>query len=215
MFTNYSSDLFCAEAETRAQLVDIRFLLFIMKGILRALMGRSLKFENFLLKYCQNLTDCNSTTSLLKFANELDKNPRAEEPVLLYALKNKRDLNKFEKTLRPDLREKFDNLKLEFQKYKDLDEMLLNSDDLSVDFKKVYNAYKYRLQETSANNPMKNSYGEFFDKKLKELKLTNYRVCKELGLNLSNFTFFLKGHNEKLSLENCEKVYDYLMDLDV
>lgn len=215
MFTNYSSDLFCAEAETRAQLVDIRFLLFIMKGILRTLMGRSLKFENFLLKYCQNLTDCNSTTSLLKFANELDKNPRAEEPVLLYALKNKRDLNKFEKTLRPDLREKFDNLKLEFQKYKDLDEMLLNSDDLSVDFKKVYNAYKYRLQETSANNPMKNSYGEFFDKKLKELKLTNYRVCKELGLNLSNFTFFLKGHNEKLSLENCEKVYDYLMDLDV
>lgn len=196
MFTNYSSDLFCAEAETRAQLVDIRFLLFIMKGILRALMGQSLKFENFLLKYCQNLTDCNSTTSLLKFANELDKNPRAEEPVLLYALQNKRDLNKFEKTLRPDLREKFDNLKLEFQKYKDLDEMLLYSDNLSVDFKKVYNAYKYRLQETSANNPMKSSYGEFFDKKLKELKLTNYRVCKELGLNLSNFTFFLKGHNE-------------------
>lgn len=215
MFTNYSSDLFCAEAETRAQLVDIRFLLFIMKGILRALMGRSLKFENFLLKYCQNLTDCNSTTSLLKFANELDKNPRAEEPVLLYALQNKRDLNKFEKSLRPDLQEKFNNLKLEFQKYNDLDEMLLNSDDLSVDFKKVYNAYKYRLQEKSANNPMKNSYGEFFDKKLKELKLTNYRVCKELGLNLSNFTFFLKGHNEKLSLENCEKVYDYLMDLDV
>lgn len=215
MFTNYSSDLFCAEAETRAQLVDIRFLLFIMKGILRALMGRSLKFENFLLKYCQNLTDCNSTTSVLKFANELDKNPRAEEPVLLYALQNKRDLNKFEKTLRPDLREKFDNLKLEFQKYKDLDEMLLYSDNLSVDFKKVYNAYKYRLQEKSANNPMKRSYGEFFDKKLKELKLTNYRVCKELGLNLSNFTFFLKGHNEKLSLENCEKVYDYLMDLDV
>ena len=93
--------------------------------------------------------------------------------------------------------------------------MLLYSDNLSVDFKKVYNAYKYRLQEMSANNPMKNSYGEFFDKKLKELKLTNYRVCKELGLNLSNFTFFLKGHNEKLSLENCEKVYDYLMDLDV
>ena len=215
MFTNYSSDLFCAEAETRAQLVDIRFLLFIMKGILRALMGRSLKFENFLLKYCQNLTDCNSTTSLLKFANELNKNPRAEEPVLLYALQNKRDLNKFEKSLRPDLREKFDNLKLEFQKYKDLDEMLLYSDNLSVDFKKVYNAYKYRLQEKSANNPMKRSYGEFFDKKLKELKLTNYRVCKELGLNLSNFTFFLKGHNEKLSLENCEKVYDYLMDLDV
>ncbi|MCI6089429.1 MAG: hypothetical protein PUD31_08335 [Solobacterium sp.] len=55
----------------------------------------------------------------------------------------------------------------------------------------------------------------FFDKKLKELKLTNYRVCKELGLNLSNFTFFLKGYNEKLSLENSEKVYDYLMDLDV
>ena len=215
MYTNPSSDLYSAEAESRAQLVDIRFLLFIMKGIIRALMGRSLKFENFLLKYCQNLTDCNSTTSLLKFANELDKNPRAEEPVLLYALQNKRDLNKFEKSLRPDLQEKFNNLKLEFQKYNDLDEMLLNSDDLSVDFKKVYNAYKYRLQEKSANNTMKNSYGEFFDKKLKELKLTNYRVCKELGLNLSNFTFFLKGHNEKFSLENCEKVYDYLMDLDV
>ena len=178
-------------------------------------MGRSLKFENFLLKYCQNLTGCNSTTSLLKFANELDKNPRAEEPVLLYALQNKRDLNKFEQSLRPDLREKFNNLKLEFQKYNDLDEMLLYSDDLSVDFKKVYSAYKYRLQETSANNPMKSSYSEFFDKKLKELKLTNYRVCKELGLNLSNFAFFLKGHNEKLSLENCEKVYDYLMDFNV
>lgn len=215
MYTKPGLDLFSAEAETRAQLVDIRFLLFIMKGIIRALMVRSLKFENFLLKYCQNLTDCYSTTSLLKFANELDKNPRAEEPVLLYALQNKRDLNKFEKSLRPDLQEKFNNLKLEFQKYKDLDEMLLYSDNLSVDFKKVYNAYKYRLQETSANNPMKRSYGEFFDKKLKELKLTNYRVCKELGLNLSNFTFFLKGHNEKLSLENCEKVYDYLMDLDV
>ena len=215
MYINPSLDLFSTEAKTRGRLVDIRFLLFIMKGIIRALMGRSLKFENFLLIYCQNLTGCYSTTSLLKFANELDKNPRAEEPVLLYALQNKRDLNKFEQSLRPDLQEKFDNLKLEFQKYKDLDEMLLYSDDLSVDFKKVYNAYKYRLQEKSANNPMKNSYGEFFDKKLKELKLTNYRVCKELGLNLSNFTFFLKGHNEKLSLENCEKVYDYLMDLDV
>lgn len=177
-------------------------------------MGRSLKFENFLLKYCQNLTGYN-TTSLLKFANELDKNPRAEEPVLLYALHNKRDLNKFEKSLRPDLQERFSELKLEFQKFTNLDEMFLYSDNLSVDFKKVYSAYKYRLQETSANNPMKNSYGEFFKNKLKELKLTSYHVCKELGLNLSNFTFFLKGHNEKLSLENCEKVYDYLMGFNV
>lgn len=177
-------------------------------------MGRSLKFENFLLKYCQNLTGCNNTTSLLKFANELDKNPRAEEPVLLYALHNKRDLNKFEKSLRPDLQEKFSELKLEFQKFTNLDEMFLYSDNLSVDFKKVYSAYKYRLQETSANNTMKNSYGEFFKNKLKELKLTSYHVCKELGLNLSNFTFFLKGHNEKLSLEKCEKVYDYLMDFN-
>ena len=181
--------------------------------IIRALMGRSLKFENFLLKYCQNLTGYN-TTSLLKFANELDKNPRAEEPVLLYALHNKRDLNKIEKSLRPDLREKFSELKLEFQNFTNLNEMFLYSDDLSVDFKKVYSAYKYRLQETSANNPMKSSYGEFFDKKLKELKLTSYHVCKELGLNLSNFTFFLKGHNEKLRLENCEKVYDYLMNFN-
>lgn len=174
-------------------------------------MGRSLKFENFLLKYCQNLTGCNNTTSLLKFANELDKNPRAEEPVLLYALQNKRDLNKFEKSLRPDLQEKFSELKLEFQKFNNLDEMFLYSDNLSADFKKVYNAYKYHLQETSANNPMKSSYGKFFKNKLKESKLTSYHVCKELGLNLSNFTFFLKGHNEKLSLENCEKVYDYLI----
>lgn len=50
-----------------------------------------------------------------------------------------------------------------------------------------------------------------FKNKLKESKLTSYYVCKELGLNLSNFTFFLKGHNEKFSLENCEKVYDYLI----
>lgn len=85
---------------------------------------------------------------------------------------------------------------------------------LMVGFKKVYSAYKYHLQETSANNTMKSSYGEFFKNKLKELKLTSYHVCKELGLNLSNFTFFLKGHNEKLSLENCEKVYDYLMDFN-
>lgn len=178
-------------------------------------MGRSLKFENFLLKYCQSLTGCNSTTSLLNFANELDKSPRAEEPVLLYALQNKRDLNKFEKSLRPDLQDTFNNLKLEFQNYNNLDEMLLCSNNLSVDFKKVYSAYKYRLQETSANNPMKSSYGEFFKNKFKESKLTSYHVCKELGLNLSNFTFFLKGHNEKLSLENCEKVYDYLMDFNV
>ena len=177
-------------------------------------MGRSLKFENFLLKYCQNLTGCNNTTSLLKFANKLDENPRAEEPVLLYALQNKRGLNKFEKSLRPNLQEKFSELKLEFQKFTNLDEMFLYSDNLSVDFKKVYSAYKYHLQETSANNPMKNSYGEFFKNKLKELKLTSYHVCKELGLNLSNFTFFLKGHNEKLSLEKCEKVYDYLMDFN-
>lgn len=183
--------------------------------IIRALMGRSLKFENFLLKYCQNLTGCNNTTSLLKFANKLDENPRAEEPVLLYALQNKRGLNKFEKSLRPNLWKKFNNLKLEFQKYKDLEELFLYSDNLSVDFKKVYSAYKYHLQETSANNPMKSSYGEFFRNKLKESKLTSYQVCKDLDLNLSNFTFFLKGHNEKLSLEKCEKVYDYLMDFNV
>ena len=173
-------------------------------------MGRSLKFENFLLKYCQKLTDCN-TTALLKFANELDENPRAEEPVLLYALQNKRDLNKFEKMLRPDLQAKFNELKLEYQQFNNLDEMFLSSNNLSVDFKKVYSAYKYRLQETSANNPMKDGYREFFEKKLKETNLTNYRVCKDLNLNLSNFTFFLKGQNEKLSLENCEKVYDYLI----
>lgn len=173
-------------------------------------MGRSLKFENFLLKYCQNLTGCN-TTSLLKFANELDKNPRAKEPVLLYALQNKRDLNKFARMLRSDLQAKFNELKLEYQQFDSLDEMFLYSDNLSVDFKKVYNAYKYRLQEISANNPMKDSYREFFEKKLNKSNLTNYRVCKDLKLNLSNFTFFLKGQNEKLSLENCEKVYDYLI----
>lgn len=173
-------------------------------------MRRALKFENFLLKYCQNLTGCN-TTSLLKFANELDETPRAEEPVLLYALHNKRDLNKFERMLRPDLQAKFSELKLEYQQFNNLDEMFLSSNNLSIDFKKVYSAYKYRLQETSANNPMKDSYRDFFEKKLKETNLTNYRVCKDLNLNLSNFTFFLKGQNEKLSLENCEKVHDYLI----
>ena len=40
--------------------------------------------------------------------------------------------------------------------------MFLYSDNLSVNFKKVYSAYKYHLQETSANNPTKSSYGDFF-----------------------------------------------------
>ena len=37
-----------------------------------------------------------------------------------------------------ELWKKFNNLKLEFQKYKDLEELFLYSDNLSVDFKKVY-----------------------------------------------------------------------------
>lgn len=113
--------------------------------------------------------------------------------------------------LKSDLQAKFSELKLEYQQFNNLDEMFLSSNNLSVDFKKVYGAYKYRSQETSANNPMKDNYREFFENKLNESNLTNYHVCKDLNLNLSNFTFFLKGNNEKLSLENCEKVHNYLI----
>lgn len=173
-------------------------------------MGRSLSFKTFLLEYCQYLTGLYNTKSLLKFSQKLDEEPRAEEPVLLYALGNKRDLQKFKKNLNFVLRDKMKILESEYKKYNNLELMFKKSENLSVDLKKVYEAYISQKNKTSANNPLKDSYRNYFLNKMKETKLTNYRLCSDLKLNLSNFTYFLKGQNEKLSLENCQKVYNYL-----
>ena len=172
-------------------------------------MGRKMLFKNFLLKYCQYLTD-SSSASLLKMAEMLNDNPRAEEPLLLYALYNKKDHNQFRNRLRPELKTRFDLLKNESLKYTSLEEMFKCSNNLDCDFQKVYNTYKNHLQETSASTPYKESFCVFFNKQLKEKQLTSYKVCKDLNLNNANFSYFLKGQLDKLSVANCERVYEYL-----
>lgn len=167
---------------------------------------RKLTFKTFLQRYCCQLTGL-ETESLLKFASVLDDNPRAEEPVLLYALYNKRNQEFFKRQLRPDLLEKYKVLQDDFKNYESVEELAKNS---SVDFVKVFNAYQSRLNETNSYSFEKKTYCEGLNKLLKEKNLTSYRVSKDLGLCYSNVHYFLKGNLDRLSLDNCEMILDYL-----
>ncbi len=174
-------------------------------------MRNKLQFKNFLKRYCKYLTS-SPDYRLTSFSKELNNNHRAMPAVMLYSLETGRQDDLF-KRLPEDMKTEYRNLLLEFEKYKNLADMCENSDDLPMEFKKVYMAYKATFDRKQDELVVKKMYKNLFNDLLKKNKVSKYKVCKDNNLVQSNLNKFLNGSLGCLSLKKCRMLDTYLDNL--
>lgn len=174
-------------------------------------MAQKLMFKTFLKKYCQYLTSSDNCR-LSSFMVNLNNNPRAVEPVFLYSLTLPNE-KYFYKNLNERLKKEYNELLLEYEKYSSLEELCTTSLNLSNGYKKVYKAYLERANVRDDNRNMKNGYRKSFEKLLVTKNVTKYKVCKDNNVNPANFNEFLKGKYSRLSLDKCDQLYLYLLNM--
>jgi len=173
---------------------------------------RTLTFRGFLKEYIKELSLCRST-NLTKIVNELHRNPRLREPVILYSILFDKQSILLEK-IKDD-----DKIIVLINKY-DKDSLLNNlsnySEDLEVEFIKVWKSYiSKRNKPQNVNHTKELILNKIYENK-KIKNISNYRIYKDLNLNHGNINSWLKnGECDKVSLETARKVLKYTEELKV
>ena len=170
-------------------------------------MAKKKKLETFLKVYCKQITDSNDYR-LSSFVSGLQRNPRCEGPILLYAALylpeekwiisklNKKQLDNYNKTIES------------IRNYKDINTL---SKQLPIEQSKALDAYYSYINENSSDNSLKKTYQQWISEKIKDSKISNYKICKDNNINHGNLYAFLLGEYDKLSLKKCEQLYQYLL----
>lgn len=57
----------------------------------------------------------------------------------------------------------------------------------------------------------KNYYRSEFNRLIKFVKMS--AICRELNIPHSNFNWFLHGRDERLSIEKCKQIYDFISNI--
>lgn len=173
---------------------------------------RELTFKGFLREYVKELSFCHST-NLTKLTNELQRNPRLREPLILYSVFYDKQF-----ILKEKLKDDHEYLTLisKYQKEELINQLNNNSEDLSTDFIKVWKSYLSERHKPQSINHTK----ELIMRKVNDYKkiknITNYRIYTDLKLNHGNINSWLKnGECDKVSLETARRVLKYTEELKV
>jgi len=170
-------------------------------------MAKKKKLETFLKVYCKQITDSDDYR-LSSFVSGLEKNPRCEGPVLLYAAlylsEEKWILNRLNKSQKKNYLKTIECLK----SFKDVDSL---SRQLPTEQSKALDSYYLYLNENSSDNSLKRTYQQWICEKLKTCSISKYQICKDNKINNGNLYAFLKGEYDKLSIKKCEQLYQYLL----
>ena len=174
-------------------------------------MKKTLKFKTYLKRYCRYLTSSDDYR-LSSFVKKLEHNHRAMPAVMLYSLYLPNE-KYFFRMLPEDMKTIYLELLKNYADYHNPEEFCANFENLDIEFKKVYLSYKALLNDAKERNEVKEVYKDLFLRDLSRCKLSKYRVCKDNELKPANFSGFLKGKLECLSLENCEKIRSYFSNM--
>lgn len=171
---------------------------------------RKLTFKGYLQKYVKSLS-LSGTNDIKRLAEEVPKNYRLAEPLVLYAL----SVNKRNRLLQVATDPHLKNLIHYFPEQLSWDDILLafvnNEKNYPSEIRKVYSSYISQRDRQKANSHTKALMLERSRQLQQEKRVTTYRIYTDLKLNHGNVNAYLKnGDINKVGLEVAEKVLDYL-----
>ncbi len=83
--------------------------------------------------------------------------------------------------------------------------------ELTTEQSKAVIAYYNYLNENKSDSSLKKAYHKRIIDLLSKKRISRYKICKDNDVNFGNFHTFLKGAYDKLSLDKCDKTYNYLL----
>lgn len=177
---------------------------------------RNKSFKTFIKEYLKRIS-LQNTTDIKLLCNEILENPRMNEILFLYTS----IYNKEKRLLKYLPNEKKNDYLFYCANFNsnEIEEQLLNlsKQNLSFDnpllyYKKVYTSYISNKNKTENLYNLKLSEKETILKLKKELKISDYRICKELNIDVGNYhAFFYKNKNNHLSYQKCDLILRFLI----
>jgi hypothetical protein len=171
---------------------------------------RRLTFKGFLRQYLRELSS-SATNDIRSLADEVPKNYRLVEPLVLYAMA----VNKLEYLRRvakdSHLMDAIAQLPDSMGWGSVMDALIEEDKSIPIGFHKAYKSYiSVRDYQKSADHTKTLILAK--TRKLQHSKrVTSYRIYTDLGLNHGNVNTYLRnGDVSKVSLEVAEKVLAYL-----
>ena len=171
---------------------------------------RELTFKGFLKLYVKELSRGN-TVNIQALVSEVETgNHRLCAPLVLYAV----SADKKAAMLRSlgqspasgEMREMLNTFKGEGA------EQRLDAEDLSSEYRKVFEAYKIAKQAPERDMELKKAMREKVLQMMASSRCTKYRIYTDLKLNPGNVNSWLKnGDGTKVSYKSAKLIMDYVM----
>lgn len=162
---------------------------------------RRLTYAGFLEKYICELSEI-GTCSISKNIKIIPSNPRVLEPLALYAVIT----NASEKVIKKNaaLLKECNIIKSCNGEY----------DRLPVAYQKVYKSYIYASSQKKRDDDTKKLMHKQICIMLNKKSISNYRLAKELSIDISNCNSFIKNCDcNRLSKVDVERMWRYLSDI--
>lgn len=172
---------------------------------------RQLTFRGFLEAYVGHLAG-RKTTSLTELALLLDSNKRLREPLVLWAVENKKS-GRLSRLLADDERVQSElRLLSSLAEEGRLEDSLSRADsDLRPEYLKVWQSYVVRRDAHLRDERLKLAARERALALEATRQVSRYRMAKDLGLNQGNlYAFLSQGNPRRLSLQRAYELVDYL-----
>lgn len=158
-----------------------------------------IKFVNYLKQYLLYVSK-KETLSVHSLYKESKRNARIIDPLILYCVFNGKTLilNKYTNQYAYLYNDLLD-CKFNFEKFKE------------YSFVKIYDSYCHKINQVKYDNKIKSQMRKNIILLQKEKHISTYRLYSDLHLNHGNVNSFIKNNDlSKLSLENVEKITNYL-----
>ena len=164
---------------------------------------RKITFANYVRKQIIELTAI-ERFQLSKLAVAAENSERLRTPFLLYLSVKKTD---------EEIRSILHELSLaEYESvFTGITDPVEESKKLPLPYQRIISGYK-RISEThKAENESKRLIASRIEQRRRGLELSDYRICRELGINSGNFNaFFYHGHDNALSLDKVKLIYRFV-----
>lgn len=170
---------------------------------------RRLAFPAFLGKYMRGLS-YSDTASIRALAGEAaHDNPRLREPLYLYALSVGREDMLLKAVRGTPLQNEYEQMSALYS-YRDIIQTLENTPEkLPEGYQKVWRSYVCEAEMPERDGRVK----QLMRSRILELKnekgLSVYMICRELGLNRSRVSAWLKGTSDRVGLNTARRILDY------
>lgn len=170
-------------------------------------------FRGFLLKYCQELAD-EQTSSLKKLFTIAEQGrPRVFEPLLLLSLCDCREDYLMKQAVGSSVFDTYQQIVNRFRRSGLTLEHFLDTLPERNRYKRPLVAWRAENARKQADQQTLQKVAASLTKLLEQKNLSRAEACRIAGLNKGNFYAFLKGDTSKLSRDTAMRAYKMLRSL--